>query len=53
MIEQINLKLLMQGLHRNKIKKITTYSYPNGRAITNVITGTMLMKAHANVADVY
>ena len=28
-------------------------SYPNGNAIINVFTGTMLMKEHVKVADVY
>lgn len=28
-------------------------TYPNGIAIMKVITGTMLMKALANVADVF
>jgi hypothetical protein len=33
--------------------KVNCCSYLSGSAIINVTTGTMLTKAHANVADVY
>ena len=35
------------------MRVISIYSYPNGNAIMNVMTGTMLTKAQAKVADVY
>jgi hypothetical protein len=37
----------------NSIALMILISYPNGNANRKVITGTMLTKAQANVAEVY
>lgn len=35
------------------MNRLAAYSYLNGNANKNVITGTMLRNAHEKVADVY
>lgn len=54
-----NLSKKIDISYTQNIKLIAAYcitiiiAYPNGKAIINVMTGTMFTKAHAKVADVY
>lgn len=44
---------IQEHLHSALFARDRGISYLNGNAMMNVMTGTMLMKAEENVADVY